>query len=252
MNDKQENKLTMYNAVSTLLTANAAKYATVTALSTALTNFQDIIGAISEKNILKNSATAGKTTLKSQERKALIDAIIPVAGGLFALGSATDDPRLKELGDNKKGTLQNLRDTELIDKAILVKNTADAYAAQLVAYGVEALQIADIDTKISSFSSALGGKETSFSTKFAAGSVLSDLFKQGDLILTDQIDRMMEKFNSSDPQFYIEYKNARVIKDLGHRFKPDEPVNPSEPETPTDPENPADPENPVDPENPTP
>ncbi|HCY74344.1 MAG TPA: hypothetical protein DHV28_00350 [Ignavibacteriales bacterium] len=246
MNDKQENKLTMYNAVTTLLVANSAKYATVTALSTALTNFQDIIAAISEKNILKNSATAGKTTLKSQERTALISAVVPVAGGLFALGTATNDPRLQALGNIKKGTLQNLRDTELTDQATLVKNTADAYAAQLVAYGVEALQIANIDTIISAFNSALGGKESSFSTKFAAGSVLSDLFKQGDSILTDQMDRMMEKFNSSDPQFYLEYKNARVIKDLGHRF------NPQDPETPTDPEQPTDPENPSDPTPPTP
>jgi hypothetical protein len=55
---------------------------------------------------------------------------------------------------------------------------------------------------------------------------MSNLFTQADTILTEQLDRMMEKFNSSDQQFYQEYKSAREIKDLGHRIeKPETPVN---------------------------
>ena len=46
MNDRQENKLTMYRAVETLLDNNAAKTGPITALATAITNFKNLIGEI--------------------------------------------------------------------------------------------------------------------------------------------------------------------------------------------------------------
>ena len=95
-------------------------------------------------------------------------------------------------------------------------------------YGVTAVTIAALDTKLNSYSSALGGKEASFTTRLAAGKVLSELFDDADGILKDQLDRMMEMFAPTDQQFYLEYKSAREIKDLGHRFdEPDEPTPPT-------------------------
>jgi hypothetical protein len=184
--------------------------------------------SINEKNIQKDSVTAGKTSLKNQQQLDLIEATVPIAAALYALATATNDLHIKEIANVKKGTLQNLRDTELTDKITLIKNTADAQAAPLAAYGVNAAAIAALDTKLSTYNLALGGKESSFAVKSAAGQVLSDLFNQADAVLKDQLDRMMEMFKPSDDQFYLEYKSAREIKDLGHRFdEPDEPTPPT-------------------------
>ena len=228
MTDRQENKFTMYEAVTSLLDANTAKTSSMTAFATALTSFKDVIASISEKNIQKNTATAGKTTLKNQQQTELIESAVPIAGALYALGTASNDPRIQALGNIKKGYLQNLRDTELTDAVTNIKNLADSYAAPLAPYGVTALAISALDTKLNTYTTALGGKETGFSTKVAAGKVLSDLFDDADGILKDQLDRMMEMFAPTDQQFYLEYKSAREIKDLGHRFdEPDEPTPPT-------------------------
>jgi len=228
MTDRQENKFTMYEAVASLLDANTAKTSSMTAFATALGNFKDTMDAISEKNIQKNTATSGKTTLKNQQQTQLIESALPIAGALYALGTATNDPRIQALGDIKKGYLSNLRDTELSDVVTNIKNLADGYAAALVPYGVTAVTIAALDTKLNSYSSALGGKESSFTTRLAAGKVLSELFDDADGILKDQLDRMMEMFAPTDQQFYQEYKSAREIKDLGHRFdKPKDPTPPT-------------------------
>ncbi|MBE0538477.1 MAG: hypothetical protein IH620_02095 [Ignavibacterium sp.] len=228
MNDRQENKFTMYEAVADLLDANTAKTSSMTAFATAFTSFKDVMTSISEKNIQKGSVTAGKTTLKNEQQLDLIEEAVPIAAALFALGSATNDPHIKEIANVKKGTLMNLRDTELIDKITLIKDTADANSAGLVAYGVDVAAISSLDAKITSYNTALGGKESSFATKNAAGQILSGLFDQADAILKDQLDRMMEMFKPTDEQFYLEYKSAREIKDLGHRFsEPDEPTPPT-------------------------
>ncbi|MBK7632503.1 MAG: hypothetical protein IPJ23_17760 [Ignavibacteriales bacterium] len=136
MTDRQENKFTMYQAVTSLLDANTGKTAAMTAFATALTSFKDITAAISEKNIQKNTATAGKTTLKNQQQSELIESALPIAGALYALGSATNDPRIQALGNLKKGYLSNLRDTELTDVITNLKNLADSSAAPLADYGV--------------------------------------------------------------------------------------------------------------------
>lgn len=227
MNDKQENKFTMYQAVTSLLDANTAKTSSMSAFAATLDSFKDILTAISEKNIQKNTATAGKTTLKNQQQADLIASTVPIAGALYALGTATNDPRIQALGDIKKGDLLKLRDTELNDVITNIKNLADGYATALVPYGVTPVAITALDTKLSAYSTALGGKEASFSTKVAAGVVLSDLFDDADAILKDQLDRMMEMFAPTDQQFYQEYKSAREIKDLGHRFDP--PADPTPP-----------------------
>ena len=136
MTDRQENKFTMYEAVTSLLDANTAKTSSMTAFATALTSFKDVIASISEKNIQKNTATAGKTTLKNQQQAELIESAVPIAGALYALGTASNDPRIQALGNIKKGYLQNLRDTELTDAVTSIKNLADGYAAALAPYGV--------------------------------------------------------------------------------------------------------------------
>ena len=38
-------------------------------------------------------------------------------------------------------------------------------------------------------------------------------------ILENQIDNLMEVYKASDTQFYNEYWEARVIKDIGQRHK---------------------------------
>jgi hypothetical protein len=232
MNDKQENKLTMYEAVTALLDANTAKTSSMSAFATTLDSFKDILTALRKKNILKNTATAGKTTLKNQHQAELIASAVPIAGALFALGTATNDPRIQELGDIKKGDLLKLRDTELSDVVTSIKNLADGYAAGLVPYGVTPVAITALETKLTSYSTSVGGKESSFSTKVAAGKVLSDLFDDADGILKNQLDRMMEMFAPTDQQFYQEYKSAREIKDLGHRFDDDDDT-PPDPTPPT-------------------
>ena len=228
MTDRQENKFTMYEAVSDLLDANTAKTASMPAFVTAFNSFKDAMAAISEKNIQKNTATTGRTATKNQKQTELIEAAVPVAGALYALGTATEDPRLQALGNVKKGYLSNLRDTELTDAVTNIKNLADGYSADLADYGITAAIISALDTKLTAYSSALGTKESSVSTRVAAGKVLEDLFDDADSILKDQLDRMMEMFAPSDQQFYQEYKSAREIKDLGHRLE-----TPAEPTPPT-------------------
>lgn len=231
MNDVLENKLTMYEAVVSLLDSNTAKLASLTALTPVITDFKDRIAAIKEKDTLANTANAGNSAAKSADEAALINDAVTIASALYALGAATNDDKLKALSKVTKSSLVALRDTQLATDVTNIKNLADANAAPLAGYGITAPMIAALDTKINNFSASLGARELGSNVSSSAFSQLDVMFKDTDTLLKEQIDKIMVIFKNTDPQFYGEYVNSREIINLGHRFKKDEPpvtpVNPS-------------------------
>ena len=214
MNDRLENKFTMYRAVETLMDNNAAKTGPIAALATAITNFKNLIGEIETAEQEKQTATTGKTASKGEAEAVLISEAVTIAAALKALGSVLNDKELLEAGSETKSSLYGTRDTDLITKAQLIHDFANTNAVALADYGITPAMITSLQTRITEFNSALGTREESMALRVAAGAEVEGFFKDADNILTNQMDTIMEVFRESDTQFYNEYKNARVIRDL--------------------------------------
>ena len=214
MNDRLENKLTMYRAVETLMDNNAAKTGPIAALATAITNFKNLIGEIETAEQEKQTATTGKTASKGEAEALLISEAVTIAAALKALGSVTNDKELLEAGSETKSSLYGTRDTDLLTKTQLIHDFANTNAVALADYGITPAMITSLQTRITEFNSALGTREESMALRVAAGAEVEGFFKDADNILTNQMDTIMEVFRESDTQFYNEYKNARVIRDL--------------------------------------
>ncbi|MBK7229836.1 MAG: hypothetical protein IPH97_13435 [Ignavibacteriales bacterium] len=228
MKDILENKHTMYKAVVSLLDGNTAKLSPIPALAPAITSFKDLVTAIKDKDTLANTAGEGLTQTKTADEAALISDAVTIASALSALGSATNDDRLKALSHVTKSSLKSLRDTQLAIDVKNIKTLAESKLGQITAYGITPPMIAALDTKITKFESSTGTSQVGAAVSTTAFKQLDTLFDQADAILKEQIDKTMEIFRTTDPQFYGEYKSSREIKDLGHRFKkPETPVNPS-------------------------
>ena len=226
MEDNFENKLSMYRSVETLLDNNTTKTAGITVFATRQAEFKDVVAAIIEKEENRINATKGLTAEKRKQRNEMIlDASI-IAAKLKTLAADTNDERLKELSNYKKSHLKEMRDTQLLPIIQGLINTADSNSADLANYGVTAVMIADLSTKQGIYNSALGAKAGGFNVKGAALTALRNLFKSADSILKDKIDNLMEGFVKDDNEFYNQYKNARVIYDLGVRHEKEEPTPP--------------------------
>lgn len=230
MKDALENKFTMYKAVVKLFDDNAAKIAAITALTPVINSLKDKIEAIGEMDNTARTSTSGNADSKSGDEAALISEALTIASALFAYGASTNDDRLKALSNVTKSSLIQLRDTQLVTDVTNIKNLADANAANLAGYGITPAMIAALDTKLNTFDSSSGTRETGASTSSAAYENLPVLFDETDTLLKEQADKIMVIFQNSDPLFYSQYENAREIKDLGHRFKKeDTPLDPSNP-----------------------
>lgn len=214
MNDRLENKLTMYRAVETLLDNNAAKTGSITAFATAITNFKNQITEIETAEQERQTATTGKTASKGEAEALLVSEAVTIAAGLKALGSVTNDKELLEAGSETKSSLYGARDTDLVTKTQQIHDYANTNAAALADYGITPAMITSLQTRITDFNAALGTREESVALRVAAGAEVESFFKDADNILLNQMDKIMEVFRESDTQFYNEYKNARVIRDL--------------------------------------
>ena len=233
MNDVFENKLSMYKTVVGFLNTNASKIAALTALTDAFTEFKVIVTSITLKDEEARTARTGHADVKATKRKTLEENAYTIASALFALGSKTNDDRLKQLAAFTKSKFAILRDTQLTTDVTTIKNLADTNAAALAGYGITPVMIANLDTQLNTFDGAVESPREGAVQGAAALEEVDTLFKNADVILKEQMDKIMVGFSTSDTQFYNGYLGSREVIDLGVRHeKTDEedPVNPVNPE----------------------
>ena len=227
MNKRQENKLTMYEGLLTLLQANSAKGASITGYSDAVTQFSSLIMEVKEKSTEVESVTVGKTVVKSEAGDALIVALLPVCSALYVYARKQNIPEIKGRVGITEAHLHTIRDTELASFGDAVVDLATANAAGIAPMGITADKIADLKTKADAYNAAIGAKESSVASRKGARGTLDDLFNHADELLNEELDRYMELLRSADTEFYNKYFAARVIKDIGVRHKANAPAPPT-------------------------
>jgi hypothetical protein len=224
MTNNQENKLTMYEAVQTLLDANGDKTAGYPAFGGAVGRFGSTVEAIKGKSSELEGAGMGKVAAKNQAEDELVGALIPITSALFVHAGVKNDPELKQKADVSEWALRRMRDTELVAKASSLLKTANQYASGLGDFGVTPAMLTECQKKVDTYSTSIGQRESSAAERVGARTNLLELFDVADKTLTEELDRLMELVRGSQTQFYNEYFAARVIKDLGTRHRPAQPT----------------------------
>jgi hypothetical protein len=199
------------------------------AVVSAKTMFDDTIDLISKVRQTQEKETKGVTEDKGQAKEAAIVKAVSVSAATFAYASVTNNNTLKEQVNYSPTELRRSRDTILADRLRVILNAANDNAAALVDYGVQAADLTDLDTLVTAYENILEAPRTAIGERSSARIQLEELFDTADSILKDQLDKLMEIFKSTAPDFYNQYKSARVIVDLGRRSADsDEPTPPSE------------------------
>lgn len=215
MTDRQENKFSMYLATQSVLDSNNAVWVGTPAIVTAAGEFKSAITLIGKARQTQETETKGVTEDKAQAREAAITKAVSVAAATFAYASVTNNNTLKEQVNYSPSELRGSRDTILADRLRVIFSSASVNAAALVDYGVQATDLAELDTLITAYEDVLQSPRTAIGARSTATQELEELFVQADTILKEQLDKLMEIFRFTAENFYKQYKSARVIIDLG-------------------------------------
>lgn len=202
MNNRLENRLTMYEGLLTLLQSNMVKIQTVGGFADAVTELAAVIADVKVKSKEVDGVSVGKTTGKYDAEDALVAELIPACSALYIYGRKQNSAEIKERADVTESKLRRMRDTEL------------------AAFGFTDDKLNSLRSKAQGYSTAIGVKESSIADRKGARGAMNDLFDKADDILNEELDRFMEMLRPTETELYNKYFAARVVKDTGVRHRP--------------------------------
>ena len=215
------NKLAMYLTVVSVLDKNLSLWQPLAALGTA---FGKLKASITKINTLEQSlsgGTKGVTAGKRAKRIAMAETAAAVAGAIGAYASENGKPELLAKVDFSASDILRVRDTESSNIAQAIHDSPNGDLPALAEFGVTADTLTDLQAKIDAYTGNVSGPRTARSNNRASGEMLDAEFAVADTVLEKQIDGLLAKFKTIEPEFHAAYVAAREIVDNpgGHKGK---------------------------------
>ncbi len=215
MRNNQNNKFAMFAAVDNVLKGHLTSAQTIPALAGVIDDFDGLVDQIREKDRERAGKTSGKVAVKEDAEDAMVMATIVVAGALTAYAQSKGNAQLKKSAHIAETAFRHARAEEQINTAKMIYDLAKGNEQELVPFGVSASTLADLKARIAAYDSAVRAVASGMAERTGAATAVNDLFERADEMLKGQIDTLMQFFRISEPEFYNDYRAARVIKDLG-------------------------------------
>lgn len=219
MNKRNENKLTSYEGILSLLEDNSAKVQSVAGFSDTVTEFSGVVAGIKAKSIEVESVASGKTSSKYNAEDALVECLLPVCSALYLFGRKQNDPKITVRALTTETKLRYLRDTELASFGNAIAEMAAVNSQGIAGFGISAEKTADLKARAEAYSASIGARESSIADRKGARESLNSLFAKADELLNEEIDHFMEILRPTETEFYNKYFAGRIIKDTGVRHR---------------------------------
>jgi hypothetical protein len=214
MNSKELNKLSMLYAIQSVLKKHADIVKSNAALDEAGKYYNDKIAAILAKDNKYLTIKSGAIASKNNAAGELIIIGQKFANALFSLGRKINDDALKAECGLTPSDFNCFRDVELEQKCNHLLECARIHVNELAAYN---LDITRLETALATFRTRSEIVPQKKAESKASRQNLSMEFHAANQILRKDLDKLIELVKETAPDFYGEYKAARVISDLHGR-----------------------------------
>ena len=190
--------------------------ANATGFATARDDFAAAIDAIRAQALKQSTSTVGVTQDKRTVRESMCGAAAIVGGAVAAYADKQNNHELFAAVDFSISDLLHQTETECLTHCSAILNAGTENLTELTATKhLAQTDLDDLKAKIDAFNDALERpRQTRAGTKSATDQ-LPDAIAAADRIAERQLDRLMERFRLTSPDFYSAYQVARVIVDAG-------------------------------------
>jgi hypothetical protein len=118
-----------------------------------------------------------------------------------------------------RGEILHMEDEQIQQACTIILNAGLAHVANLGDYGVTAVKLTNFETLIANWHVESQLPRVAIAARKVATKAIPVLLRQMDVILKDQLDKLMVLFKDSEPTFYNTYVEARKVVDSGHGAK---------------------------------
>jgi hypothetical protein len=212
MTKDQDNITTMFETTNGVLDTNNAKWSGTPAFATAVTAAKSGTAAIRQKQA--DQETTGDTEAKQNARDAVEEQALLIGSQLSALAAETNNPMLEAKVAYDKSTMDKMAVSDLITAAKSIAKAGTDNAAVLASdYGITAAELTEFNDAITALGEMKDAPRQAAVDRKVATMSLPDAITHVRKIYRNRIDKMMEKFKKSAPDFYAAYFAARIIID---------------------------------------
>jgi len=188
----------------------------IVAFATARNDLSAAIDNVRAQELKQSATTTGVTQDKRTIREGMCSAAAIVGGAVAAYADKQNNHELFAAVDFSAPDLLHQTESECMTNCTAILNAGtENLAALTVSKHLAQTDLDDLKAKIDAFNAAFERpRQTRAGTKSATDQ-LPDAIAAADRIVERQLDRLMERFRLSSPDFYSSYQVARVIVDAG-------------------------------------
>ena len=216
----------MFYATKAAVDTHNAAWAALVPYANAAAAFKDTILAIEAEVAKQGVDLEGYAMDKATRKEKMIEKALEIANKAYAYAEDNGNQVLREKMDVSYSDLSTPRDAVVAQKCQAVHDEANAVAASLLAYGVAAGDLTDLQTVISDYEAVISAPRTAITVRKGATEAIETLIKDGTAILTNRMDKLMVDFKTSHPDFYQEYFDARIVVNTGAKGGDEPPAPP--------------------------
>lgn len=221
MNKRLKAHAKMFGVSAGILDKNKPLWQDVIAMVQARTNLGKILESIADEELKQAGSTRGITIDKRVQRRAMCLTAATVAGAVAAWADTQNNHELFATVDFSAPDLLHMGQQDCVTHCKAISAAAKQNVAAMAAdASLTDAQITDLDKKIKDFETEAPRPREEEAEIGSATDQLPLLVQAGDRICDRQLDRLMERYKESNPDFYAEYKIGRVIVDPTTHHRP--------------------------------
>lgn len=213
MNRALTNRVTMFKTVAGHLDQNSSVWSGMAPLANALQQFKGKLSAIDAAAQKQETPTSGAVADKAEARDELEDVLFLTCEALGVLAYTSGDHELDALVDVTPHTLDKMGEEELSNRATNILAEANAKKTELAAMQVTQANLDELDQALQAFQALKTRPRSAVVERMVQTETLPTLVREASSILRDQIDRLVNLFRRSNPEFVSGYRSARVVVD---------------------------------------
>jgi hypothetical protein len=212
MRQTQTNKVAMFSTVADHLESHRPVWNGMAPFATAVQTFTNRLTAI-DAAAQQQEAPSAAADAKDAARDDLEEVLFLSCEALGVLAHTSNDHELAALTEVSSTTLEKLPGDELINRARLVLERANARKTELATLMVTQANLDELTAALEKFSALRNQPRTAVVERTTHTQTLESLIREANEMLTNQLDRMVSLFSRTNPEFVAGYEAARRIVD---------------------------------------
>jgi hypothetical protein len=187
-------------------------------LSTLITVMEGYLNALAGAVQIQQTVAVGAGANKEAKKRTLVDLALSVGRGIYSFANHTENTELSVLMNDLMKGLPRIADVKLISRCTTIYEKGNEYKDDLGPYGITEAVLNTLNQVINDYKGQGEDVRLKITERVNAGKNISSLLTSITRLLKREIDPAVYSLPDTEHDYKTEYRNNRIIIDLGHRF----------------------------------